>query len=184
VRRLPGWLWAALVVLVALLLAVPLGGWDHVDRADAAVQQLAPGEQHVSEPFATTVLSAEVADRDPASSFDPEPGTRFLVVRARVDNRTDETRDAPGDLLVPDGVDLGPAGTVTLARDAGSRSSAVQPGLPDELLFVWELDDDAVQPGDTLRLRVVDWTEVESQLRTGLVPIDYRVGAVVEVPVS
>jgi hypothetical protein len=184
VRRVPGWLWAALAVVAALLLAVPLGGWDHVDRADAAVQRLAPGQVHRSEPFATTVLAAQVSDRDPASSFDPEPGTRFLVVRARIDNRTDETRDAPGNLLVPAGLDLGPAGKVRLVRDPGSTSSAVQPGLPDEFLFVWELEDDAVQAGDTLRLQVVDWTEIESQIRTGLVPTDYRVGAVVEVPVS
>ncbi|QIG42345.1 hypothetical protein G5V58_05795 [Nocardioides anomalus] len=183
-RRVPGWLWAALVVVVALLLAVPLGGWDHVDRADASAQRLAPGQRHVSDPFATSVLSAEVTDRDPASSFDPEPGTRFLVVRARVDNRTDRTRDATGDLLVPAGVDLGPASTVTVARDPQSRSAAVQPGLPAEVLFAWELEGDTVAPGDTLRVQVVDWTEIESRVASGLVPTDYRVGAVVEVPVS
>ncbi len=168
-RRVPGWAWVALAVVVAAgLLAVPLGGWDHVDRAAAEAERLEPGEVHAADRFDTAVEGAEVLAVQPGSSLDPEPGVAYLAVYARLENATPLTQQVPTDHLVVTGAgDLGPAGSVSLVRDLDAGSFGLQPGLPEEVAFVWEVDAAAVAPGDDLVVQVVDRTETESQVSAG-----------------
>lgn len=184
--RVPRWAWGVLAVVIAAgLLAVPLGGWDRVDRAAAEAERLAPGEVHAADRFDTAVEGAEVLDVQPGSSFDPEPGVAYLAVYARLENATSLTQPVPSDHLVVTGAgELGPAESVSLLRDLDAGSFGLQPGLPEQVAFVWEVDAAAVAPGDELVVRVVDRTETESQVSAGDVWLFPRVGAVVEVTAS
>lgn len=171
----------ALLVLAGLL-AVPLGGWERVDRTASEAERLAPGDVHEAERFDTAVQGAEVLDVRPGSSLDPEPGVAYLAVSARLENATERTQPVPSDLLVVSGAgDLESADSVTLARDPDASFPSLQPGLPDEVVFVWEVEAGSVVPGAPLEVRVVDTTRTESLVSAGDVWLFPRVGAVVEV---
>lgn len=179
-RRLPWWVWAAVGVATAALVAVPLGGWEGVDAAGA--ERLEPGEEHVAAQFSTSVQSAAVLPVRPGSTLDPEEGVAYLAVYGRVENMTARTQLAPSDLLVVEGAgphDLTAADSVTLVADPGGLPE-LQPGLPADLAFVWEIDEGTVAPGDDLRVIVVDRTASESLIGVGTVWLDPRAGAVVE----
>lgn len=171
------------LLVVAGLVAVPLGGWDHVDRTAAGADRLAPGAEHRAEQFHTAVEGAELLPALPWSVLEPEPGNVYLVVRARLENATERTQSVPGTHLLLRGIgDVGVASR-SLERDPGGDPQ-LQPGLPDEVLFVWEVPADAVTPGDRLEVLVVDTTRARSQVSDGDIWLHPRVGATWEVRVA
>lgn len=182
-RRPPRWAWLVAALVAAALLAVPLGGWEHVDRADARTEQLRPGETHEGERFATAVERAEVLPVRPGSSLDPEPGVAYLAVHARLENATEQTQTPPYDHLVVAGADLGSADSVVLVRDPAG-SAALQPGLAEEVAFVWQLEEGDVAPGEVVRVQVVDRDETESLVGAGTVWLFPHVGAALDLTVE
>lgn len=184
-RRLPGWARALVALVVVGALAVPLGGWDTVERGAGEVQVLEPGERHSADQYATRIDRAEVVDVRPGSSLDPEPGVAYLAVYGRVENRTDATVTPSTSLLSvrPGGRALDDVGSILLVAD-GSSTPDLQPGLEAEVVFVWEIEEGEVVAGDDLEVAVVDRTEIESYLTAGTTWIDPRVGAVVDLVVG
>jgi len=176
------------VLTVAAVVAIPVGGWQHVDRADAAAEHLEPGERHVADQFATTLDRAAVTRVAPGSSLDPEPGVSYLVVYGRMDNRTDRTQSPRTDMFVLDSdqadlADLDRVDAVKLVADPGSFVY-LQPGLPADVAIVWEIEKGLLDPGDELRIGIVDRTSAESQVGGGTVWLDPRIGAVVDLVVG
>lgn len=184
-RRAPWWAWVVAALVLAALVAWPLGGWDTVERDAAQAERIAPGERHDAEQFATRIDRAEVLDVRPGSSLDPEPGVAYLAVYGTFENRTDQTYAAASDLLsvrVGDRT-LERADSQVLVAD-GSSSTQLQPGLPTEVAYVWEVDASAVAPGDGLQVSVIDRTSEESLITSGTTWLFPRVGAVVDLVAS
>lgn len=183
--RLPRWAQVALGAVAAVLVAWPFGAWDRVDREVARAEVLAPGEQHVGERYASRVVAAEVRARRPGLSLDPEPGVAYLVVRGSLEVRTDVTDSVDtGAWVVSAGdLELASADAVVLAAD-DTTALTLQPGLETEVLWVWEVEDADLGPGDPVRVSVVDRTEDASRLGRGTLWLDPRVGAVVDLVVS
>jgi hypothetical protein len=177
---------AGLVVLAgAALVAVPLGGWDRVDRA-AEADRLRPGTEHEGDEFTTRVDRAELLPVRPGSSLDPEPGVAYLAVHARLENMTDRSTNPRSDLVLVGGAgldDLTSADSVVLLADPGTLP-LLQPGLPADVAYVWEVDPAVVAAGDEVRVTVVDRTASESQLGAGVAWVDPRVGATIDLVVE
>ena len=138
----------------------------------------------MADQFATTLDRAAVVSVRPGSSLDPEPGVAYLVVYTRLENRLERTQQPSSDLLVLDAeLGLDRADSVVLAADPGGVAE-LQPDLPADVAFVWEVEEGVVQPDDLLRVGVVDRTAHDSQLTTGVVWLDPRVGAVADLVVG
>jgi hypothetical protein len=142
----------------------------------------------VAEQFATTLDRAAVVRVQPGSSLDPEPGVAYLVVFARLENRTDQTQLPRSDSLVLDSdradlVSLDRVDTVQLVADPGAYAY-LQPGLPTDVVFVWEIEKGLVEPGDQLRVGLVDRTSAESKVGAGTVWLQPRIGAAVDLAVG
>ncbi|WEO75796.1 hypothetical protein BJQ94_10400 [Cryobacterium sp. SO2] len=148
---------------------------------DAAPVEAAPvvavGDSHVGSELTVTVSQALLIDAFPEQLLMPEEGNRLLVVRAVVENTTTEPRrlgtagsvsatassttaggkktDTIGLSGVP-GVGQNQRPLSILVIDDGSGLVVVQPGVPVELAFVWEVAGDALTAGDPVRVELFD----------------------------
>lgn len=157
-RRVRQWWKGGLAVILAV--TALFGGLDPVDTK---ATPFPPGEEFSDGQYSVTVERARLIDRiegggrvvGPAT-----PGHRYLGVVATL--RNDGT--VPGRLrneldlqAVPDGEFYG----VFRFRD-GSPIQNLGPGLTEQLVFAWLVPVDAVQPGDTVTIRV--WKKAFRQL--------------------
>jgi hypothetical protein len=120
------------------------------------------GERHAGTELAVTVDGVVLIDAFPEQLIVPEEGNRLLVVRATVENTTDTYRrlsSVDADSVVVDGVPgltrATPPSTIAVVDD-GSSYAVVQPGVPVELAFIWEVADDALEAGDTVGVDLLD----------------------------
>ena len=159
-----------LLGLVIIGVTALLGGWGAIGQQSRDVPAVAAGETAHTGPFDITVREALWAGDSGALSL-PDQGSALLVVRATVENTHGTWVDAVvlADALsgrLP-GVDLTPQsglfansrttdggiGTPTLRRAVDLQyASTIQPGLPQDYWFVWEL------PSDTQRSESLDLT--------------------------
>jgi hypothetical protein len=105
-------------------------------------------------PWRVNVISATVAaDRPPLSHVDP--GSRWLVVQAKVEVTDGTSHDGLTSILRLSGVDglVAAQPGVVLLRD-GTRVDRLHPGLPEELAFAWE-QAAASAPPQQLTVQVV-----------------------------
>jgi len=100
--RLP-WRWIVPVaavlaaLVVAAVVAIPLGGWDTVRLRSAIVPEYETGEAFAGNRFAISPVSAELADEHPDEYTEAEPGERWLLLRLDAENLRDEP-ELPGRL--------------------------------------------------------------------------------------
>lgn len=162
--RLPTrWLITSITAILLLASGV-LGGLD--DAPVDPVPVLDAGETAEGTQFSVSVTRALLIDALPEQGLTPEDGNRLLVIAATVENqRTMPVRltVAPSkpDTVVPLGVDGVTATTGPLAVaivNDGAQLSAMQPGVPAELVYVWEIPAGALAAGDELRVAILDRT--------------------------
>jgi hypothetical protein len=153
---------ATAIVLVG---SAAFGGLD--DAPAAALPEVGAGEPVTGAQLRIAVQRASLIDALPEASLTPADGNRLLAVIATVEDVWDgpvSTRPGFGaaDNLRPVGVPGIDAGTdpvaVLLLADA-TASPELQPHVPAELAFVWEVRADAVDVGSgELRVDVHDKT--------------------------
>jgi hypothetical protein len=158
--RLPtAWLLSA-VAAVFLAVSAVFGGLD--DAPVQAAPVIDAGDTHVGAELTVTVSQALLIDGFPEQNVKPEPGNRLLVVRADVENTTTgplrlSTTEA-NSIRVGGVTDLPLASPPSniLVIDDGSDKVVVQPGIPVELAFLWEIASDAVVEGDSIQIQLMD----------------------------
>ncbi|TFC45324.1 MULTISPECIES: hypothetical protein [Cryobacterium] len=158
--RLPTkWLLTALTTVLLGLSAV-FGGLS--DAPVQAAPVIAAGERHVGSELTVTVSQALLIDAFPEQLLVPAEGNRLLVVRAMVDNTTTEAirlGTAESDRIRVGGVPGLPEAeppTRVLVIDDGSGTVFAQPGVPVEVVFIWEVAGDAVAKGDSIDVQLLD----------------------------
>jgi hypothetical protein len=145
---------AAAVVVVGGIAA--LGGFNDVPVASLPELQL--GDTHHGNEVDTVVTSVYLTTRAPGQQFDADPGTQYLVVAATMLNTT----DSPGGLTT-DLVRVLLEGEVSANDDprglvdprTGNQVGFLQPGIPLDAVFSWEVDD-SVQVGDDIIIGLFD----------------------------
>ena len=148
------------VSAVLLAFSAVVGGLD--DAPVPAVPVIQAGDSHVGTELTIVVNGALLIDAFPEQSIVPEEGNRLLVVRATVENTTSEPRslglaetDSLGIAGVPGVVASQPPERI-LVIDDGSATVVVQPGVPVELAYLWEIAADAVEAGDPVTVNLLD----------------------------
>jgi hypothetical protein len=153
------WLISA-VAAVLLAVSAVFGGLD--DAPVQAAPHLEPGDTHAGAELTVAVNRAVLIDGFPEQNLAPEPGNRLLVVQANVENTT----TAPLRLSTTEADRIRVGGVADLPQDSppssilmiddGSDKVVVQPGIPVELAFIWEVRGDAVAEGDSLAVQLLD----------------------------
>lgn len=153
--------WRAWVIVVAALAVVvggiaALGGFNDVPVQ--GLPDLALGDTHHGNQVDTVVTSVSLATRLPGQKYDVEEGTQYLLVEATLLNTTNGPNTMTTDLIR---VLLGDEISANTATDGlrnvrtGEPILFLQPGLPVDGVFVWEVDD-AVTTGDDLIVGLMD----------------------------
>lgn len=153
-----------------------------------AAPVLAAGESHAGSELTVTVDNALLIDALPEQYLSPTTGNRLLVVRATVENTTTEPRRLSPVEVDSIGVDGVPGVPHTepplriLVIDDGSGEVVVQPGVPVELAYVWEIGAAALSAGDTVTVDLLDRVYIsEGRLTHGGLYADPVVAATVSV---
>ncbi|PRY68571.1 hypothetical protein B0I08_104274 [Glaciihabitans tibetensis] len=148
--------------ILFLIASAAFGGL--ADAATPALPELKPGDSFAGSELKISVVGAVLIDAFPAQSIEPAEGNRLLVVRAVVENLWDKpvpTLNGVGaaDNLRPvdvDGLDADEKPlTVAIVSD-GTISPALQPGVPVELAFIWEVSAGALSDEARLRVNIFD----------------------------
>jgi len=154
--RLPTrWLVTGIAGL-AVLSTAAFGGLE--DAPPPVLPKVAAGDTHHGAQLDITPNRAILVDSLPDQGFEPEPGFSLLVITAEVTN----TWNAPANTLNNVGaadnlraLDLEqPLGVVLLVD--GTTSPALQPRVPVQLGYVWEVADDLLTEGELLRVDIYD----------------------------
>ena len=162
--RLPTKWLVTSVGAVLLGLSALLGGLD--DVPPTPIPQIEANQPYTGERLTITAERAALIDGFPEQGVMPADGNRLLVVVATVENTwTDPVRlatlPATADTLLPVGIefaDAATAPTTVMVFDDGSTVSTVQPGVPVEVAFVWEVPSGSLAHGDEVRFDLLDRT--------------------------
>jgi hypothetical protein len=162
--RLPTrWLFTGVAGLL-LLVSAAFGGLD--DAPTSPPPTIEAGDTATGVHFSVAVSRVLLIDALPELGLTPPPGSRLLVVGATVENqRTMPLRLATfplePDSVLPVGVAgieaTTPAMTVAVLDD-GAEASPLQPGVPADVVYVWEVAADALAAGDDIRVDILDRT--------------------------
>lgn len=164
------------VLVVAGIVAIPLGGWDEVELQSAVVPEQPIGQPYAGHRVSTAIDDVYLTDVHPDGYTEPEPGTEFLVVVATMENVTDEPQPPlgskgfyaftlPGYLELDGDLPLS-AYSTRLPRD-DSFGPYLNPGVPDTVQFVFVVDDGLFDDGDELRIGLTDATPESADLYNG-----------------
>jgi hypothetical protein len=193
--RLPtAWLLSG-ITGVFLAVSAAFGGLD--DAPVQAAPILEAGDTHQGMELTVSVSRALLIDAFPEQLLTPDQGHRLLVVRAVVENTTTaplRLASAPtgpvrlngitADTIRVSGVEGLPVATPpvsVLVIDDGSDDAVVQPGVPVELAFVWDVAADAVAEGDSIEVQLMDRVKIsEGELTYGGLYDDPVVSATLE----
>jgi hypothetical protein len=124
------------------------------------------GEPFTGAQLRIAVERAVLIDGFPENDITPADGNRLLVVVTRVENVWDEPAVTLGDESAaqnvrPTGVAGIDAGTEPLSvavLSDGAEYPELQPGVPVELAYIWEVAPDALGKGDTIGVDIYDKT--------------------------
>jgi hypothetical protein len=183
------WLFTALLGLF-LAASAAFGGLEDADTAP--LPRLDVGEAFTGAQLRIAIEDAVLIDAFPEAFIEPEvEGNRLIVIRATVENVWDRpvstySRLGAADNVRPRGIDdmADPPLTVAVISD-GALYPELQPSVPIELAFIWEVPENGVSDGDVLRVDVLD----KIYIATGAVTYGERfedpfVAAYAEVPVT
>jgi hypothetical protein len=177
------------LVVLFLTASAAFGGLEEADTAP--VPEIEVGEAFTGAQLRITIEDAVLIDAFPEAFITPQPGNRLLVVRATVENVWDKpvptiSRIGAADNVRPrgiDGMEDEPL-TVSVISD-GSPYPELQPDVPVELAFIWEVPDGAISQSDVVRIDVLDKTYASGGFVTyGERFEDPFVAAYVEAPVT
>lgn len=178
---------AVVAVLAAVgIVAIPLGGWDTVERQAHIVPELALGDEYVGRHYAVRITEAWVGDVLPDEFEEPGEGQTFVVVRAVLRNQWHEPDTFGDDALTFDALHAPSTtrthGTLRVYSD-GRHMTLMPPGVDVEVLVRWEVGADTVAVGEPLMIGVIDgrpepailysgtaWRDEEVMVRTRVVP--------------
>jgi hypothetical protein len=156
-RRASPALYAASALVVVVGAVAGLGGLETVAETPvmrATTGQLVPGKQ-----LDVTIEDAWLADGfDPY--LEPEPGNRFLAVRAKITNMSDTPVSTVKDNVLVDGVEG--AGGEPQADEAmrfeEASNPVLQPGVEQEVLLLWQVPAGSMAAGASITVQVFDKT--------------------------
>jgi hypothetical protein len=144
--------WIQAIAALALAVTALFGG---LDRVDAGVTTVKPGEQYDDGALTVTVQRAKLVPVLTAGDRvmrKADPGTQFLAVVATLVN--DGTQPVPlrRELELRD---VEQARIIAVFRLAdGTTTAYLGPGLSDEFAFVWQVPETALSAGDDVLLRI------------------------------
>jgi hypothetical protein len=153
--------------LGAVFLAVSAAFGGLADAPVEPVPAVAAGESVSGAQLRIAVERAVLIDGFPEQGIEPAEGSRLLVLVAEVENVHTRPVSTSGDgfgasdNLRPVGVaglDADSAPLSVAVLDDGSEFPELQPGVPIELAFIWEIADGALADGDRLAVDVYDKT--------------------------
>jgi len=146
---------AAVVVIGAV---AGFGGLDTVAEtpvARAGAAQVVTGKQ-----LDVSVEDAWLADGfDPY--FEPEPGKRFLAVRAVITNVSNTPVSTVDDNVLVDGLESAggePQADQVIRLGESSSSPVLQPSVEQEVVLLWEIPASRLEKGSRITVRVLDKT--------------------------
>lgn len=151
--------WFAGIATAAFLAATAAFG-GLATAAPPELEQLEPGEAHVTDQRSLTVKRAVLIDELSGSGVYPEEGQRVLVLVVDVENRWDKPQrtfggSTIGESFVVEGIDPEPDSSVARLDDA-TTLPVLQPGVPAELVYTWAVDADDYAAGDELTVTLRD----------------------------
>jgi hypothetical protein len=185
-RRLPWWLWVVIGAGSIVGIVALLGGFDDVPIERLPQVQL--GEQFVGNEVAIQVDDIYLSRTAPVTGFDPEEGSVYLVVETTAENTTTTPNIFIGRALrvLVDGTissTENPYNVVELRT--GSAVGFLQAGLPTRVAFVWQVDEDLIEPGQRIFLGLFERYDRPDDPRfddsktapTAIVRLDETIGA-------
>lgn len=182
---------APLLVAVAVLgagalVAIPLGGWDEVELVSERVPQIEPGETFTSTPFAVAVHSIALIEEHPDGYTEAEPGETWMILEATFENRLEFPQRPPGmsgfQAFSIEGLDLEAFGSVDTYLDRDDTFlPTLNPGIPDDVNFVFAVPEDQYADGDVVTVALWDAERQRAELYSGI--RWWRPHVAVEVPV-
>jgi len=183
--RVPtGWLISgAGAVLLASTAA--FGGLAEVPKPRPV--ELAAGEHYIGSDLDMSVVSAGVGGEVRGAGVTPDDGEKTVVVVLDVTNEYTAPRVARAkDTLGGIGLDGIETNRYDVNRVAdGSGAGFLQPDVPTRVRIAWTVDEDAVAPGDEIRVVLPDSTRFTGSFATrGDYWDDIRPGAYVTVRVD
>lgn len=154
--RVPTRWFAGIATGLFLVATAAFGGL--ATAAPPELEQLEPGEAHVTDQRSLTVKRAVLIDELPEAGVYPEDGERVLAVIVDVENRWDEPLRTTG--LYGVTVSFSVEG-VDDPRDVARMDDAtgllyLQPNVPAELVYAWAVDADTFADGDALTVTLSD----------------------------
>jgi len=126
-----------------------------LDTVDTTVTDFKPGEAFSDGEFTITIDRASLASEVRAGSTlvaPAKPGRRYLGIVATVRNDGTIPGFLRNELDLRDQPDKEFRSAFRISD--GSPISALGPGLTEQLAFLWELPENAVEPGDSVTVRV------------------------------
>lgn len=166
------------VLVAAGVIAIPLGGWDTVERRSLVVPEIALGEEYDGRHYAVRIVEAWVGDTLPEEFEEPDEGQTFVVVRAVLRNQWHEPDTFGDDALTFDALDapstLRKFGTLRVLSD-GRHLTAMPPGVDVEVLVRWEVGADTVAAGEPLMIGIIDGRPEPAILYSGTAWRDEKV---------
>jgi hypothetical protein len=128
-----------------------------------------PGSTFAGTQLDIAVSAAVLIDAFPEQGIEPTPGNRLLVVRAIVENVWDFPVSTMGGVGAADNLRVVGANGVTadgLSEDTppfavaivsdGSQQTELQPGVPVELAYIWQVPSNALADAAQVRVAILD----------------------------
>lgn len=160
---MPWWLWLGAAILAAVTTVTLLGGFSEVPVEKLPVIEL--GSAQPGNEVTTTITGVYLSDRAVVTGYDLDEGITSLVVTGTLLNTTDRpsslgrelVRVLVEDVINPD--DDEPTHVVEMRN--GDGISFLQPGLPIEVAWVWEVPTASVAVGDDIIVGVFERYKID-----------------------
>ncbi len=181
---------AAGVLAVGGVVAIPLGGWDTVRLESAVIPEHPIGQPYAGSRLSTAIDDIYLTDEHPDGFSEAEPGHRWLVVVATMENLLDAPEIPLGTssfwaFTIPAVIELGSflssADYSTMLHRDGSYGPRLQPGIPDTVVVVFAVRSSLFAEGDEVRVGLTDAEKQDADIYDGI--RWWRPHVAVEVPV-
>ncbi|MDO7881634.1 hypothetical protein [Antiquaquibacter soli] len=145
--------WIVVGAGAVLGISALFGGLDEADLSSKQPPVVAVDEPIVRDELTIAVHSAELSMVAPDYSFEPDEGMIYLLVEATVTNNYTTTAIGLDEALRLDGTEKPTTDRLARVVDGSSLPQA-NPGLPIGVVWVFQVPEDEVAPGDTVRVTV------------------------------
>ena len=126
--------------------------------------EVQPEDSYTGTQLEISIVGAVLIDAFPDQGIEPDPGNRLLVVRAVVENVWDAPVaqrsgiGASDNVRVEgvDGVDDSAAPFSLAIVSDGAQEFDLQPGVPEELAYIWQVPAGSLADGDVVHVNMLD----------------------------